>query len=371
MDRAELGIRYITKYLGDQVLNAEKSRRSLLKPMDILCEVTYLCNLECPTCFRWTSKPGEKELTAEEWKELLAKLKSWIGSFNFVISGGEPLMKQDILDVISFATDKGIVSTLISNGSLIDKDMARKLVDSGLDALSLSLNSLIPEIHNKTRGTNNSFNEVMSAIENLRDRDGMALTLSTTVLDENLSELPDMLRFVKDKGLDGINFQPLMSAEAFPVYDSDGGAESFSEGRFYKKLAGVRAEEVDEVFSELTNLKQDGAPINNSMKHLRIIAEYLKDTECADVKNFICPIGPKNFFIDPFGNVRICSIMDSIGNVREDDPATIWNSPKAMAQREAIIGCDKACRVMNCNFKHIDIGSRFGRFYKMLRGKSR
>jgi radical SAM protein with 4Fe4S-binding SPASM domain len=358
--RARLGGRYLSKYLMDGLLGAYNLNRSPLKPLDILCEITYACNLRCPTCFRWTSKPDEDELSLEDWKGLIGELKGWLGTFNLSFGGGEPFLREDLIDIIKFAYEKGILVTTVSNGSLIDKALAKKIISSGLDALSLSLNSLNPEIHNRTRGTEASFDEAKRAIENLKNRGDMRLTLSTTVMSENIRELPGIVELVRSDGLDGINFQPLMEAGTFPVYNREGETKKFQEGSLYKEL-GREKGHIDEVFTRLIEMKKEGYPVNNSIKHLRAMGKYLKDPENPEVLGIPCKIGSKNFFIDPFGNVRICSIMDPIGNIENEDPRNIWNSEKARTQRENIRNCGKACRLLNCNFKELDFSWRLGR----------
>ena len=65
--RATLGVRYLKEYLMDGVEEGYSRTYVPAKPLDIICEITYVCNLECPTCFRWTAKPDEHELTAAQW----------------------------------------------------------------------------------------------------------------------------------------------------------------------------------------------------------------------------------------------------------------------------------------------------------------
>src|SRR5690606_41206113 len=62
-----------------------------------------------------SAKPDEHELTAEEWKGVLAKLKRWLGPFNLTFTGGEPFLRKDILDIFRFAADNGIMTTVVSN----------------------------------------------------------------------------------------------------------------------------------------------------------------------------------------------------------------------------------------------------------------
>ena len=365
-NRARLGLNYIGKYLKDEFVDTSDPKSVPSRPVDVGMEVTYICNLACPTCFRWTSKPDEYELNLDEWKGVLAKLRAWLGTFNLSITGGEALLRKDLLDIIKFASKNGIVTSLTSNGSLIDKTLARRIVDSGLDSICLSLNSLKRHIHNETRGTNGSFDEVMTAIENLRERGGMRLSLSTTVVRENICELPDVVDFVRSIGLSGVHFQPIMPASVLPTYDKDGQFKKLPMGTPYKNLLKkedvIDDEGIDSVFNRLISMQEEGCSlILNSSDHLKEMAKYLKDPNNPEILEKVCQVGVKNFCIDPFGNVRLCSIMDPIGNIKETPPAEIWRSANASSQREDILACEKYCRLLFCNHKDLDLKQRFKR----------
>jgi len=232
--------------------------------------------------------------------------------------------------------------------------MAKEIISSGLDAVSFSLNSLTPKIHNKTRGVETSFDDVMSAIENLRKRESLRLTVSTTVMRENISDLVGLVEFVKSNRLDGINFQPLMETSIYPIFNKEGKSDKFPEGRLYQQLAKDKGN-VEDVFNQLISMKKEGCPINNSVKQLRYTAKYLKDPTNPEILTVKCKVGSKNLFIDPFGNARLCMIMKPVGNIATDSPQTLWNSEKAQKQRKKIRSCRKACRLLNCNFKELDL----------------
>jgi MoaA/NifB/PqqE/SkfB family radical SAM enzyme len=353
--RAKLGINYVRKSLLDEFFQTSDPNYVPAKPVDVGIEISYLCNLECPTCFRWTSKPDEHELTAEEWKRVLAKLKFWLGTFSLWFTGGEPFLRKDILEIFKFASENSIVTGVVSNGSLIDKTLAKKIIESGLDALTLSLNSMIPEIHNRTRGTSGAFNEVMTAIDNLKDRKGMRLSLSTTIVKDGIGGLIDIIEFARAKGIYGVNFQPIMPATILPVFNKDGEAKKSSVGTPYRELLkGKEDVRIDSVFNRLLSMKEQGYPILNTADHLKEIAKYLKDPTNPEILEKVCTVGVKNFSIDPFGNVRLCSIMEVVGNITKQSPAEIWRSAQAAQQRDTILKCDKTCRLMFCNFKQLD-----------------
>ena len=363
--RATLGARYVREYLLDELSAAYDRDYIPAKPLDVICEISYICNLACPTCFRWTSKPDEHELNSEEWKGVLAKLKAWLGTFNLTFTGGEPFLRKDFLDILKFASENGIVTTVVSNGSLIDKTLAREIIASGLDGLALSLNSLKRHIHNQTRGTNGSFDEVMTAIENLRDREGMRLSLSTTVVRDNIGELVDMVEFVKSTGLYGIHFQPIMPASTLPTFNKEGQFKNVSAGTSYRDLLKrkevIDDNEIDEVFDRLISMTERGYPVISSAGHLKEMTKYLKDPTNPEILEKVCQVGVKNFNIDPFGNVRLCSIMEVVGDITKDSPAEIWRSMNASSQRENIRTCEKTCRLMFCNHKELDFKQKFKR----------
>jgi len=355
------------EYLMDGVAEGYDRTYVPAKPLDVICEITYICNLECPTCFRWTSKPDEHELTADQWKGVLAKLKAWLGPFNLTFTGGEPFLRPDILDIFRFAADNGIVTGVVSNGSLIDETLARKIVDSGLDGLTLSLNSLVAEVHNKTRGTNSAFDEVMRAIDNLKDRRGMRLVLSTTIVKDSIEGLPDVIAFAKARGIYGVNFQPIMPATTLPVFNKEGETVKFSVGGASRDQINKKESAfIDDVFERLLEMKECGYPILNSSQHLRQIAKYLKDPMTPEILEDVCKVGIRNLNIDPFGNVRLCSIMEIVGNVNQDSPADIWRSVQAATQRDNIRSCDKVCRLMFCNYKELDLKFRAKRVLSAL-----
>jgi len=370
--RATLGVRYVKEYLMDEFAEAYERNYLPSKPLDVICEISYLCNLACPTCFRWTAKPDEHELTAEQWKGVLAKLKAWLGTFNLTFTGGEPFLRKDLLDIFKFASENGIVTGVVSNGSFIDKTLARKIVDSGLDGLALSLNSLKRHIHNETRGTNGSFDEVMTAIDNLKDRAGMRLSLSTTVVRENIDELVDMVEFVKSTGLYGIHFQPIMPASTLPTFNKEGEFKKVSVGTPYRDLLKrkevIDDKGIDDVFNRLISMTESGYPIISSAGHLKEMAKYLKDPTSPEILEKVCQVGVKNFNIDPFGNVRLCSIMEVVGNIITDSPAQIWRSENSSSQRGNIRTCEKTCRLMFCNHKELDFKQRFRRVVNSLTG---
>jgi MoaA/NifB/PqqE/SkfB family radical SAM enzyme len=183
-----------------------------------------------------------------------------------------------------------------------------------------------------------------------------------------------MVEFVKSMGLYGIHFQPVMPASTLPTFNKEGQFKKVTVGTPYKNLLKhqeiISNHEIDEVFEQLIQMTKTGEPLISSEGHLREIAKYLKDPNDPEIIEKVCQTGVKNVNIDPFGNVRLCSIMEPVGNILEMDPAEIWSSGESSNQRNDIKACEKTCRLMFCNYKDFDFKQRFKRVIGSLTEQS-
>ncbi len=160
-----------------------------------------------------------------------------------------------------------------------------------------------------------------------------------------------------------------MPATTLPIFNKDGEARKSSIGTPYRDLLKNQEDfHIDEVIDRLIAMKEQGYPILNSEGHLKEIAKYLKDPTDPELLEKVCQTGVKNFNIDPFGNVRLCSIMEIVGNITKDPPAEIWRSANAAHQRETVRTCDKGCRLLFCNFKQLDFKYKAKRVINSITG---
>ena len=127
------------------------------------------CFLRCKMCHKW--KPdfysqGRARPSISQWRKAIASLRTMVGD-NFLINfgGGEALLLEGLLDLVSFATDEGFRTNIASNGSLIEEKVAREISVSGLSSINLSLDSMNEATHDYLRGTPGVHKKVMKAIE--------------------------------------------------------------------------------------------------------------------------------------------------------------------------------------------------------------
>lgn len=161
---------------------------------------TMRCNLRCKHCYR-ESSPDEKgynELTTEEGKTLLDQMHK-AGFRIIVFSGGEPLLREDIFELLEHAQSLGMTSLMGSNGTLITKEKAIKLKQGGLHCIAISFDSLDENKHNEFRGSNTGFKDALEGAKNCIDA-GIKLQINCTLTRDNLDEIDNIVNFASDFG---------------------------------------------------------------------------------------------------------------------------------------------------------------------------
>jgi radical SAM protein with 4Fe4S-binding SPASM domain len=317
--------------------------KSLPSPQLIHMKFTNCCNLKCRMCDIWRRKNGA-ELSTLQWEKVISDVYSWLGPFRLEIAGGEPLMRYDLEKIIHYCSQKKIYTVLTTNATLIDKQRAKQLIDAELDVLNISLDSLNPSIHNYLRGTSNTFERIMEAISWIkryrRNSKKPSICISSIIMKQNLNEIIKIVEYVYQGGANLINFQILdnnFHAKYHPRW--------YENNEFWIK----DVEKLEEVISNLVDLKKRGYPINNSFSQLELFKQYFKGPDCFSQK-YACLAGCKNFIVNYNGDALLCWNMPKIGNVLEVNPKKIWYSVLAEKRKKQITECTKTCRILNCNY---------------------
>jgi MoaA/NifB/PqqE/SkfB family radical SAM enzyme len=146
-------------------------RKSLLRrpvPYYFSLEVTRRCQARCAHCCAVVSpKDKRPELTTDEIKSLILEARS-IGSCFMIFNGGEPLLRQDLLELVRFATDNGFQTRLNTNALLLDRARVAALKTAGLRQCAVSLDSADPKAHDRKRGVPGTQAKVLESLRILR-----------------------------------------------------------------------------------------------------------------------------------------------------------------------------------------------------------
>lgn len=158
-------------------------------------EVTDACNLSCIHCHAASGKPHPNELSTDEGKALIDQIAEVDGFRTLVYTGGEPLVRPDILDLLTHSHAAGFANIIATNGTLIDDDMAWKLKEHGVVCNAISIDACDPEIHNFVRKSPQAFDLALRAIDATK-KAGILLQINTTAMEYNMDNLASLIDFV-------------------------------------------------------------------------------------------------------------------------------------------------------------------------------
>lgn len=280
-------------------------------PGEFVWACTNECNLECKHC-SIESGHGRKwadELTTEEAKSLIMDIWEHFGPVKFAITGGEPLLREDIYDIIKFAFENTRMQLVMAtNGTLLNEENIKKLLDAGMWRVGVSIDG-VGEKHDEIRGLKGCFETVYHNLK-LAKKMGLRFQFHTTVSKLNKDEIPAIIDLAEELGTYRIYFVFLITT-----------------GRG-KNLPDLTPEEAREVFEYIYErqktsnvwLKPICAPCYTTWLKDKMTEEYKegKINVFPRVKPIGCPAGITRFHILPNGDVWPCAYVPmKVGNIRE------------------------------------------------------
>jgi radical SAM protein with 4Fe4S-binding SPASM domain len=307
-------------------------------PFRVILEVTYRCNARCIHCYAPPPEPYITELTPAEWKNVIQTIGD-MGVFRVIFTGGEPLFRDDLFDMIRLSHDQGMLTFLETNGSLINEKNARKLVQSGVNIVNISINRCNAPLYDAFSGHKGLFDKAVNALKILKEYP-IETAVFTTINRLNIKEIPKIIDLAADIGVNRIAF----------VHISPSGRAITSEELF------PTPEEYITVIKEIQE-KENQYP-DLVIKYPNLPAYYFKKSIGLDAFEKIklkegyierCTAGITSFVIDPAGNIKPCTqtVAQAIGNVKTDSLQEIWlHSPILKKLRSNKKEMETPCR--NC-----------------------
>jgi radical SAM protein with 4Fe4S-binding SPASM domain len=270
------------------------------QPGEIIWAVTKRCNLRCKHCS--ISEVADGELTTEEGFALIEDAAK-LGPVKFGFTGGEPLLREDIYELIEYASSFDMQVVMATNGTLITRDIAKRLKKAGLDRAAMSIDA-IGAAHDEFRGVKGAFEGIMRG-RRLCEEEGVTTQFFTTVTRNNYHEIPKIIELADD-------------LEQWRIY------------LIYLIAVGRGKQISDACLSTAENLKffEDMVTQQKEAKTwLKPICNpqywaYLKDAGLLDREDGIeitgCTAGITRFHIFPNGDVAPCAYLPVAGgNVKE------------------------------------------------------
>jgi radical SAM protein with 4Fe4S-binding SPASM domain len=161
--------------------------------------MTTACNLHCIHCHTSGGKPAGDELTTQEAKQLLDQLAG-ISEFRMMaFTGGEPLVRHDLFELLAYSKALGFTNTLATNATLVDDAVARRLRRNGVVIAAVSLDGFDAATHDMVRGLPGAFDAALKGMRALR-RAGILLHINITAMEYNMSQMKPLMTLVNELG---------------------------------------------------------------------------------------------------------------------------------------------------------------------------
>ncbi|MBC8418018.1 MAG: 12,18-didecarboxysiroheme deacetylase [Desulfobacteraceae bacterium] len=179
------------------------------KPV-VVWNVTRACNLKCVHCYaKAIDRKSEGELSHEQGLSLIDDLAAF-GAPVILFSGGEPLMRPDLVTLASYAVSRGMRAVISTNGTLITKDKAKELKAVGLSYVGVSLDGM-EEVNDRFRGKKGAYKDAMAGIRNCQEV-GLKVGLRFTINRMNMAEVPRIFDLLEEYKIPRVCFYHLVYA---------------------------------------------------------------------------------------------------------------------------------------------------------------
>jgi radical SAM protein with 4Fe4S-binding SPASM domain len=301
-----------------------------------LClDLNEACNYDCVYCFTNSStQSASSHLSFAEIRSIVDQAVD-IGLKQVSLLGGEPMLRDDLLEIAQYITSREVIVHMCSNGSFIDKEIARLLRDSGITQVQINIDHTTAEIHDYIRGKPGSFRKAREAIDSLLGVD-MPVVTATVVLSHNFEVIPNLLRLSRQWGVNGYRIWDFIPS------GRGKSNKSLAIGSYqYRKLLL----DLLDIASELEiPFVRSGEPLLATIPGVTQKILYTP-----------CPAGTLMYSIAADGEVHICS-MDreaSAGNVRQQPLDQILESEEfanIIADRFQAEGCDGCQYLSTCRY---------------------
>lgn len=178
------------------------------KPV-VVWNMTQRCNLKCVHCYAHAVEPSNHKdpISTEQAKAIIDDLAQF-GAPVILFSGGEPLVREDLVELAKYATSKGMRAVISTNGTLITKAKAKELKEVGLSYVGISLDGA-EEVHDKFRAVPGSYKMALKGVENCQ-AEGLKVGLRFTINKRNASEVPHLFDLIEQLEVPRICFYHLV-----------------------------------------------------------------------------------------------------------------------------------------------------------------
>ena len=349
----------------NNLINSRRKQRINVnqeKVENVSISINNTCFFKCKMCHMWKNKSQEK-LDFKVYLKLFSDLKAITTEKTMVsFTGGETLANPAVFDIIYEAHKSGFRTHINTNGWLLTKTNIEKVLKSGINKISISLDGSCPEVHDSIRGMPGSYTRIIRAadyIKNLaaRRKFNVDVGVHTVISALNLEDIENLVSLVEKKEFfDTIRFQavaaPLgeITIQDNKIESSDKSNKPFwYDSEEFGYLWPRNKTILQRVYTNLICLTEQENKLTDRKDRLTQQYLYFINPE-KRMEGRVCTVF-KDLQINVDGSVSHCTMKNQIlGNIKTDSIINIWTSPEALESRKKIINCNINChQLINCN----------------------
>jgi MoaA/NifB/PqqE/SkfB family radical SAM enzyme len=284
-------------------------------------QITYRCNFRCQICDFWKAIYDKSHELSLDDIRLIGKKLNHLGSLIISLAGGEPLIREDLSEVITILNQANHFPILITNGWFIDDSRAKEILQAGLQEISVSVDYADPVKHDTQRGQEGAWSRAIRALELLnknRPSKRNRVHMISVLMDDNLEDIEDLIKISVDLGV----------TYMLTLY-------SWNRGTKTSRLPDNRVSE------HLLALKR-------KYPEFVTLTSYIEHLDAAITEGGIgdCQTGRLLMNIDNHGNVARCTetLNEPVGNILTDDAMSIHNRLLNLQKTSDCAQCWTSCR---------------------------
>jgi radical SAM protein with 4Fe4S-binding SPASM domain len=308
--------------------------------------LTKRCNLNCDHCYLDAEFRGglrTDELNTEECFRVIDQIAEVNPNAFLILTGGEPLLRPDIYQIIRYAADKKFMVVLGTNGTLINRANAIKIKEAGAHGVGISIDSMDAGKHDRFRGVQNAWDQSMEAF-NVLNEVGIDFLIQMSVSEMNYKEIPDVVAFAEKIGAMAFNLYFLVCT---------------GRGQGNTDISNAAYEEALKMLYE-QQMKYKGKLMINSKcapQYKRVVYENDPDSVYTRTYAGGCPAATHYSRISPEGNLTPCPfIAESVGNLKTDTFKNLWENAPLMVELRNRKNLEGKCGT--CEFSSMCSGCR-------------
>jgi radical SAM protein with 4Fe4S-binding SPASM domain len=330
-------------------------------PFLVVWNFTYKCNLKCKHCYSNSGAETKTELSTEEALKVVDQIADF-GATSLAFSGGEPLMRKDFFEIARHAVDRGLYISLATNGTLLTEENVKKLKETGVHYVEVSVDGANAKTHDFFRGKDGAFEQTMQGLKNCLDKK-ICTCIAITGTKNNLKEIPAVLEMAENMGIDRFtlfNFVP--TGRGKEIVEADPSPKEREEIlRFMNEK--LSEDHKIAILSTTPQLARVALQCSVTQDDLVLPLAHMEAAKVSSraraLADFIGGCGAGRFYcaISPEGKVQPCVFMPLvIGDLKTEKIEDIWvNSPvlQDLRDRQKLKG-----RCGKCEYKYVCGGCR-------------